>query len=103
LIADQRLDEFAARSARLSVRVESPDLADLTPVLLAEGDAVAVRRETETLAYVSGLPAARIGELAHEHRVLLHEMATQTTSLETAFMELTADSVEYTAGEAASR
>ncbi|MEV6012633.1 ATP-binding cassette domain-containing protein [Streptomyces sp. NPDC051976] len=103
LIADERLDEFAARSARPSVRVESPELAVFVPVLLAEGDAVAVRRETDTTVYVSGLPAARIGELAHEHRILLHEMATQTSSLETAFMELTADSVEYTAGEAATR
>jgi ABC-2 type transport system ATP-binding protein len=48
---------------------------------------------------VTGPTAARIGELAHRHRVLLHELATRSTSLEAAFMELTADSVEYLAGE----
>jgi ABC-2 type transport system ATP-binding protein len=48
---------------------------------------------------VTGLEAARIGALAFDHRVMLHELATRTTSLEEAFMELTADSVEYLAGQ----
>jgi len=42
---------------------------------------------------------ARIGELAYLNNIMLLELATQNASLESAFMELTADSVEYLAGE----
>jgi hypothetical protein len=47
---------------------------------------------------VSGMVAARIGDLAFEHGVRLHELTVVRASLEAAFMELTADSVEYRGG-----
>jgi ABC-2 type transport system ATP-binding protein len=108
LIADQSLAEFSARGAGRTVLVRGPDLAELSALLITRG--ASVRPSTEARAAgaagaaaesaeVSGLTAARIGELAHQHRILLHELATRTTSLESAFMELTADSVEYLAGE----
>src|SRR6266567_4974160 len=62
----------------------------------SEGAAVTPYDE-ETLK-VTGVSADRIGELAHEHRFLLRELATGHASLEAAFMELTADSVEFLAG-----
>ncbi|MFE4843221.1 ABC transporter ATP-binding protein, partial [Streptomyces sp. NPDC056689] len=37
---------------------------------------------------------------AFEHRVMLHELTNRTASLEEAFMELTAGSVEYLSGKA---
>jgi ABC-2 type transport system ATP-binding protein len=46
---------------------------------------------------VTRLPAARIGDLAAERGLRLHELAPQRASLEQAFMELTHDSVEYAA------
>src|SRR6266581_3848856 len=46
---------------------------------------------------VSGLVAAQVGDIAFEHRVRLHELTVVRASLEAAFMELTADSVEYRA------
>lgn len=55
-------------------------------------------RDGERLT-VTGLTADRIGELALHHRVLLRELTTLGASLEEAFMELTADSVEYLAGD----
>lgn len=97
LIADQSLEAFSARSTGMGVTVRTPELAALAAVLTAEG--ASVRHETGQVGRVTGLNAARIGELAHLHRIVLHELATQTTSLETAFMELTADSVEYLAGD----
>ncbi|MEU3747969.1 MULTISPECIES: ABC transporter ATP-binding protein [Streptomyces] len=97
LIAAESLSEFAARGARLSVTVGTPDAPVLTPLLLAEGAEVA--RDGRLLT-VTGLSAARIGELALEHRVLLDQLTTRTASLEEAFMELTADRVEYLAGDA---
>lgn len=96
LIAAESLSTFAARGARLSVAVRSPDAVVLTPLLTAEGAEVVP--DGDRLS-VTGLTAARIGEIALHHRVLLHELSTIGASLEEAFMELTADSVEYLAGE----
>lgn len=96
LIAAESLTAFAARSTRLSVTVGTPDPAALAPLLTAEGAEVV--RDGDRLT-VTGLTAARIGELALRHGVLLHELTTLGASLEEAFMELTADSVEYLAGD----
>lgn len=96
LIAAESLSAFAARGTRLSVTVRTPDTAALIPLLTAEGASVVP--DGDRLS-VTGLTAARIGELAFHHRVLLHELTTLGASLEEAFMELTADSVEYLAGD----
>lgn len=37
----------------------------------------------------------RLGELAAQHQIVLHELSPQRASLEEAFMRMTADSVEY--------
>ncbi|MFF4251963.1 ABC transporter ATP-binding protein [Streptomyces sp. NPDC001663] len=97
LIAAESLAEFAARGTAPTVTVRSPDAAALAVVLAAEGAAV-TPYERNGLK-VDGLSAVRVGELAHEHRFPLWELSTRAASLETAFMELTADSVEYAAGE----
>ncbi|MGW7044334.1 ABC transporter ATP-binding protein [Streptomyces avermitilis] len=97
LIAAESLKDFAARGTRTTVTVRTPDAVGLTPVLSAEGAAV-VSYDDRTLK-VTGLSAARIGGLAFRHRVLLEELTTEAASLEAAFMELTADSVEYLAGD----
>ncbi|MFD0402321.1 ABC transporter ATP-binding protein [Kitasatospora sp. NPDC059811] len=99
LIADESLAEFSARNAVTSVAVRAPELPSLAEVLRAEGAAVRQAQEPDG-AVVTGLPAARIGELALRHGLVLHELATRTSSLESAFMSLTADSVEYLAGDA---
>ena len=52
------------------------------------------------LLTVSGLTVARIGEIALAHRIPLHQLNARSASLDEAFMELTADSVQYPAGEA---
>jgi len=44
---------------------------------------------------VTGLPAPRIGELAASASLVLHELTPRLPSLEEAFMELTAGSVEF--------
>ncbi|OEU91621.1 ABC transporter [Streptomyces abyssalis] len=96
LIAAESLAEFAARGVRTAVAVRTPDPAALTAALAAEG--AAVRPDGEALA-VTGLTAARIGELALQQGVLLNELTTRTSSLEEAFMQLTAGSAEHLAGE----
>ncbi|MDP9868044.1 MULTISPECIES: ATP-binding cassette domain-containing protein [Streptosporangium] len=95
LIAAQALAAFAARGAGASVTVRTPDPDGLTAVLTPEG--AAVRPADGRALTVTGLSAARIGELAHQHRIMLYELAPRTASLEQAFMELTADRADYRA------
>ncbi|GCD34806.1 ABC transporter ATP-binding protein [Streptomyces chrestomyceticus JCM 4735] len=49
------------------------------------------------------MSAADLGELAARHRIVLHELSPQQASLEEAFMQLTAGSVEYHAHSATPR
>jgi ABC-2 type transport system ATP-binding protein len=92
LIANCSTQEFIARSSERSVLVRSPD-ARLRDLLAAEGAQVAA--EPDGGLGVSGLEAPQIGELAARAGVVLHELTPRLASLEEAFMELTADSVEY--------
>ncbi|MER7671924.1 ATP-binding cassette domain-containing protein [Kitasatospora sp. NPDC096128] len=97
LIADESLAEFSARHAESSVAVRAPELPKLADALRAEGAEVTVVEPQSGV--VTGMTAERIGELAVRHGVVVHELAARTSSLESAFMSLTADSVEYLAGE----
>lgn len=80
--------------------VGTPQAAELAAALTAAGASVEPEGSpgAEKLA-VTGLSADRIGTLASENQILLNELTTRTASLEEAFMELTADSVEYLAGQ----
>jgi ABC-2 type transport system ATP-binding protein len=44
---------------------------------------------------VTGVPAARIGQLAASAAIVLHELTPQLATLEDAFLELTSDSLEF--------
>ena len=96
LLAECTMEEFIARSSGQTVRVATPQ-ADLLAKAVAEAGGSAVRGDHGTLI-VSGLAAAQVGALAFEHGVRLEELTVVGASLEAAFMELTADSVEYRAG-----
>ncbi|UIX34711.1 ABC transporter ATP-binding protein [Streptomyces sp. GQFP] len=94
LIAAESLGDFAARATGQRVSLRTPDAGALPSLLAEEG--AAVRAEPDGSYTVTGLPAERIGELAFAHRVRLHELSPKVASLEEAFIELTADSVEFT-------
>ena len=96
LLAECTMEEFIARSSGQTVRVATPQ-ADQLAKAVAEAGGSAVSGADGTLI-VSGLVAAQVGDLAFDHLVRLHELTVVRASLETAFMELTADSVEYRAG-----
>ncbi|WP_425247790.1 ATP-binding cassette domain-containing protein [Streptomyces sp. NEAU-NA10] len=99
LIAAESVRDFAARSTRRSVAVGTPRTAELTAVLTAAGASVEVEGSTGAAKLaVTGLSADRIGALACDNRIPLNELTVRTASLEAAFMELTADSVEHRAG-----
>ncbi|MEU5719083.1 ABC transporter ATP-binding protein [Streptomyces sp. NPDC020403] len=96
LIAAESLTEFSASGTGLSVTVGTPAADVLRDLLTAEGAVVDTAGE---LLAVTGVTAVRIGEIAMEQRIPLHHLSTRSASLEEAFMELTADSVQYLAGD----
>jgi ABC-2 type transport system ATP-binding protein len=112
LLADCTMDEFIARSSGQTVRVLTPQ-PDVLVKAVTEAAPVAAAAPTAATAHIAptattnadgsltvhGLTAAQVGDLAFEHGVRLHELTVVRASLEAAFMELTADSVEYRAGE----
>ena len=95
LIADTSMEEFRQRSAGGHVRVVSPDGDRLAVLLERAGARVTVAAGEAAALIVVGLEAARIGDLALEHGLRMHELTPRSASLEEAFMELTHDSVDY--------
>ncbi len=92
LLADCTMEEFIARSSGQTVRVATPQAE-----VLAEAGGTVVPGDGDEALIVSGLVAARVGDIAFTCGVRLHELTVVRASLEAAFMELTADSVEYRA------
>ncbi|HEV2893023.1 MAG TPA: AAA family ATPase [Actinomycetota bacterium] len=97
LLADEPLDRLIGRSVRERVLVRSPDTGRLAELLTARG--AAVDRTGVGELTVSGVGAAAVGDLAHRHRLRLHELATRTASLEAAFLGLTTGDIEFAAGD----
>jgi ABC-2 type transport system ATP-binding protein len=93
LMAESSVADFIERSSHNSVRVRSPNIERLAPLLT--GDGVTVRPDDEGAITVSGMSEAAIGDVAAVYGVTLHELSPQNASLEEAFMELTRDSVDF--------
>jgi ABC-2 type transport system ATP-binding protein len=96
LIADCTVQEFIARNSVQTVRVRTPQREALaSAIALAGGTAL---DGADGAIVVQGLAAEQIGDLAYDKAIRLHELAPTQASLEEAFMELTASSVEFRAG-----
>jgi ABC-2 type transport system ATP-binding protein len=93
LIADCTVAEFIARNSVQTVRVRTPQADDLRSVVALAGGHVAGAPDGAFV--VQGLAPEQIGDLAFERGIRLHELAQAHASLEQAFMELTASSVEF--------
>jgi ABC-2 type transport system ATP-binding protein len=93
LLADTTMADFIARNSRAFVRVRSPQRERLLDVLHEAG--ITVIETGGGVLEVDGDMAGQIGELAARHGLVLHELSPQQASLEEAFMQLTAGSVEY--------
>ncbi|MEV0148285.1 MULTISPECIES: ATP-binding cassette domain-containing protein [unclassified Nonomuraea] len=93
LIMDAPLAEVIAGSALTAVAVRTPHADDLAVRLSAAG--ITVERLGENELVATGATVERVGDLAYEAGIRLHELRTREASLEQAYQELTASSVEY--------
>jgi ABC-2 type transport system ATP-binding protein len=103
LITESTTEDVIARSADKSVRVRTPNAAKLAELITAAGGAAAPAGAGHgnggpgngaPLLTVTGMDAARVGEIAASASIVLHEL-TPVASLEDAYMELTSGSLEF--------
>ena len=108
LLADAATEEVIARGSGQSVRVRTPDPDRLTaadhgrgrqgghwPATARQRPGRRRRLMQAPVLTVTGSPQPRIGELAASASIVLHELTPQLATLEDAFLELTADSLEF--------
>jgi ABC-2 type transport system ATP-binding protein len=98
LLADCSVADLIEQESGDQVRVAAPNPAGLAELLRMHG--AHVRQAGGGLA-VTGMTSARIGEIAAEHRIVLHQLVDARVSLEEAYFRLTGGSVTYAAAPAA--
>lgn len=97
LLADCSTAEFIAHNSETTINVRSPELERLAAML--EQDGAHIQTVNGSLRVIN-TDAARVGDIAADAGIRLHELTTQTSSLEEAFLKMTRGSVEYTQGSA---
>ncbi|MFG2333970.1 ABC transporter ATP-binding protein [Streptomyces sp. NPDC048604] len=102
LLSDTSMAEFLAAASPASARASVPDPEERSSLVrrLAAADGVRVETTADGRVTVTGRTAAEVGDLAHHCGVRLHALSDVRVSLEEAYMDLTARSVEYTTGVA---
>jgi len=93
LIEQSTVTGFVDRYADRWVRVQSPTAPTLVAALSAAG--ADVTTVDDTTLDVRGLDRVAIGEAAAQQQLVLHELSSQTGSLEDAFLKATAAAQEY--------
>jgi ABC-2 type transport system ATP-binding protein len=102
LIADCGISEFIAASQQQAVLVRTPQPSALAAAISSAGGTTSAAATTaeadgEAAIEVRGLTEDQVADLAFAHGIRLRHLSTSKVSLEQAFMELTADSVDYQA------
>jgi len=87
------LADFVERHSERWVRVRTPQMPALRQALASRG--AHVREGDATTIDVFGVDAAAVGQVAHDTDVVLHELSSQTGSLEDAFLRATAGAEQY--------
>ncbi|UCR88485.1 ABC transporter ATP-binding protein [Mycetocola spongiae] len=109
VIADAPVSQIIAGSTHESVRVISPRALELAAALERSGAPEAGAPAGSLLINtvgaqelsIMGLSAAAVGDAAAVLGISIHELSPIKASLEEAYMELTADDVEYRTGSTA--
>ncbi|MEU1880049.1 ATP-binding cassette domain-containing protein [Streptosporangium sp. NPDC020072] len=87
LLADTTVRRFVEDNARSHVRLRTPEPGRMREALAMAG--IQAGTAEDGSLEVHGVEAAGLGELAAANGVTLHEVSTQSPSLEEAFMRLT--------------
>ncbi|RMI34328.1 ABC transporter ATP-binding protein [Nocardia stercoris] len=100
LLQDTSTRDFIERSSEATVRVRSPQLAELRSLLTSKGMTVREDGARDGVPggpalLVVGSPSDEIGLLAGANGITLLELAPQRASLEESFMQMTGGSVQY--------
>jgi ABC-2 type transport system ATP-binding protein len=106
LIEQGSVGDFVGKHATSWVRVRSPQLQGLTEALARAGAQVRPAAPPGSPGYASTSPAAdvfgmtieQVGDAAAAGGITLHELSSQTDSLEDAFLSATAATQEYRSG-----
>ncbi|MGW4460676.1 ATP-binding cassette domain-containing protein [Micromonospora sp. NPDC004704] len=93
LLADLSTADFVARHAGSYVRVRSPERERLRHALVAGG--LSVEDGSEGALHVIDARMEEIGAIVHSEHLTVTELTPCAASLEEAFMQLTAQAVEY--------
>ncbi|MCD0449424.1 ATP-binding cassette domain-containing protein [Actinocorallia sp. API 0066] len=93
LIADCTMADFIEENSRTVTLVRSPALSRLAELVTRAG--ARFLPADETSARVEGMAAPTIGALAALHRIELHELTPQYSSLEEVYTELTKEELDY--------
>ena len=94
LLADTGTSEFIEQNSATTVRVRSPQPDRLAAVLTERGH---TSRAVDGFLELGNATTDQVGDAAAAAGVTVHELYQRRSSLEDAFMELTRDSVEYSA------
>jgi len=99
LIAQSSTTEFVDRASGTTVKVRSPQLAQLQDILQRQSLVTRIEELEENqgkaLIVEGDTTTDKIGETAAAEGIVLHELSLQRGSLEQAFMQMTGDSVQY--------
>lgn len=99
VLADAPLDELVRSWTTATVRVRSPRIADLATAVA--GPATEIVSTGPDSVQIIGVEASRIGDIAADRGIPLHELTPTTGSLEDAYLALTGEAVEYRSMEVA--
>ncbi|OEV07531.1 ATP-binding cassette domain-containing protein [Streptomyces nanshensis] len=95
LLADTSVEEFIARNSRSYILIRTPEPERMREVLAAQG--IHTDDGPGGVLEAVGTTLETVGSLAAQNQVTVYEISPRTASLEEAFMQLTADSVDYRA------
>src|SRR5690606_35915150 len=93
VLADAALPDLVRAWTTERVLVRTPRAAALASAVA--GPAVEVTAPGPDTLDISGLSAARIGDIAFERGIPVHELTPATGSLEDAYLALTGDVIDY--------
>ncbi len=93
LLTSGPVKDFVEHGGTAEVLLRTPDLGVLAPAIVAAGGTLTP--DDDGLQRVTGLDAARVGDLAHEHGARVHELSVRRATLEEAFLNATGLDEEY--------